>query len=102
MTSMSAVIAIDAVRRTARGVCALLAVGAALTVAGCATTGHPPPIARGELAEAKTFPYYVLYWVGPHFEAHPVAAADGLRAYVDTVGDSVSYGDCLQSKGIFG
>jgi hypothetical protein len=102
MTSMSAVIAIDAVRRTARGVCALLAVGAALTVAGCATTGHPPPIARGELAEAKTFPYYVLYWVGPHFEGRPLAAADGLRGYNDTVGDSVYYGDCVQSKGIFG
>jgi hypothetical protein len=102
MTSMSAVIVIDAVRRTARGVCALLAVGAALAVAGCATTGHPPPIARGELAEAKTFPYYVLYWVGPRFEGRPLAAADGLRSYNDTVGDSVYYGDCLQSKGIFG
>src|ERR1700683_1162260 len=102
MTSMSAVIAIDAVRRTARGVCALLAVGAALTVAGCATTGHPPPIARGELAEGKTFPYYVLYWVGPHFEGRPLAAADRLPGANDTVGDSGYYGDCVQSKGIFG
>jgi hypothetical protein len=73
----------------------------ALAAAGCGT-GHPKPIAGGELAEAKLFPYYRVYWVGPSFENHPLAAVDGLRSYINTVGDSVYYGDCVQSKGIFG
>jgi hypothetical protein len=74
---------------------------AALAAGGCGT-GHPKPIAGGELAEAKLFPYYRIYWVGPSFENHPLAAVDGLRSYINTVGDSVYYGDCVQSKGIFG
>src|SRR5438309_3599065 len=74
---------------------------AALLAGGCGT-GHPKVIAAGELAEAKLFPYYRVYWVGPSFENHPLAAVDGLRSYVNTVGDSVYYGDCVQSKGIFG
>jgi hypothetical protein len=89
---------------SARPTLALLAailLGAALAAGGCAT-GHPKPIAAGELAEAKLFPYYRIYWVGPSFENHPLAAVDGLRSYVNTVGDSVYYGDCVQSKGIFG
>jgi hypothetical protein len=75
--------------------------GLALVAGGCAT-GHPRPVARGELAEAKLFPYYKIYWVGPTFENHPLAAVDGLKSYVVAVGDSVYYGDCVQSKGIFG
>lgn len=94
--------AINAVRRTASRGRALLAIGLALAACGCATTRHPPPIARGELAEAQTFPYYLIYWVGPRFDGHPLAAADGLRGYIDTIGDSVYYGDCVQGKGIFG
>jgi hypothetical protein len=74
---------------------------AALLAGGCGT-GHPRAIAAGELAEAKLFPYYRVYWVGPSFENHPLAAVDGLRSYINTVGDSVYYGDCVQSKGIFG
>jgi hypothetical protein len=74
---------------------------AALLGGGCGT-GHPRPIAAGELAEAKLFPFYRIYWVGPSFENHPLAAVDGLRSYLNTVGDSVYYGDCVQSKGIFG
>ncbi|MBA3809693.1 MAG: hypothetical protein H0X28_15080 [Solirubrobacterales bacterium] len=81
-----------------------LALGAgplALLAGGCGT-GHPRAIARSELAEAQTFPYYRVYWVGPHFEGHALAATDGLRGYIDRIGDSVYYGDCVQSKGIFG
>jgi hypothetical protein len=74
---------------------------AALLGGGCAT-GHPRAIAAGELTEAKLFPYYKLYWVGRSFENHPLAAVDGLRNYSNAVGDSVYYGDCVQSKGIFG
>jgi hypothetical protein len=103
MTAMSAVMVMNAVRRTAwRCRRALLAAAVAILTAGCATTGHPPPIARGELAEAKTFPYYVVYWVGPSFAGHHLTAADGLRGYDDIIGDSVYYGNCVQSKGIFG
>src|SRR4030088_1775329 len=87
-------------RRTRAALAAVL-LGAALA-AGGRGTGHPRAIAPGELAEAKVFPYYRLYWVGPSFENHPLAAVDGLRNYLNTVGDSVYYGDCVQSKGIFG
>jgi hypothetical protein len=82
-------------------VLAALLIGMTLLAAGCGTA-HPRAIASGELAEAKVFPYYKIYWVGPSFENHPLAAVDGLRGYINTVGDSVYYGDCVQSKGIFG
>jgi hypothetical protein len=87
--------------RPALALLAAMLLCAALAAGGCGT-GHPKPIAAGELAEAKLFPYYRIYWVGPSFENHPLAAVDGLRSYVNTVGDSVYYGDCVQSKGIFG
>ena len=80
---------------------AALAVCLAIAVSGCSTS-HPGPLTARELAEAQTFPYYRVYWVGPSFEGNPLAAADGLRGYIDRVGDSVYYGDCVQSKGIFG
>jgi hypothetical protein len=70
-------------------------------LAGCGTE-HPHQIAPRELAEAQTFPYYRTYWAGPTFQGHPLAAADGLRGYIEKIGDSVYYGDCVQSKGIFG
>jgi hypothetical protein len=73
----------------------------AVAAGGCATA-HPRPIVASELAEAETFPYYRLYWVGSAFNGHPLAAADGLNGYINTVGDSVYYGDCVKSKGIFG
>jgi hypothetical protein len=89
-------------RRAARGAFALCAVAAVLLAAGCGGSGHPRPIASDELAEAQTFPYFPVYWVGPTFLGHPLAAADGLRNYIEKIGDSVYYGDCVQSKGIFG
>ena len=76
----------------------LLALGAA----GCATTGRPRPIDAASLAEAQTFPYFKVYWVGRRFEGRPLAAVDGLKGYLPTVGESVYYGDCVQTKGIFG
>jgi hypothetical protein len=100
MTAMNARRTMKAVRRTARMGFGLAALCAALAAGGCAT-GHPRPIAATELAEAQTFPYYMVYWVGPSFEGRPLAAADGLRGYINTVGDSVYYGDCVQSKGVF-
>jgi hypothetical protein len=74
--------------------------GAALA-AGCATT-HPPPLGERELAEAESFPYFRIYWVGPRFESRPLVAADGQKGYISSFGDSVYYGDCIHSKGVFG
>ena len=101
MTAMAPTTANNPLRRAATIAVALSAVCTALAVSGCAT-GHARPIAAGELAEAQTFPYFRIYWVGPSFDGHALAAADGLRGYIDRVGDSVYYGDCVQSKGIFG
>lgn len=89
-------------RRVARGGAALVALCAAVAASGCASTGHPQPIAARELAEAQTFPYYKVYWAGPTFAGQPLAAADGQSGYISTVGDSVYYGDCVHGKGIFG
>src|SRR5437660_2924507 len=73
----------------------------AVAAAGCGT-GAPAPIERGELSEAQTFPYFKVYWVGPSFQGSPLAAADGLKGYIASVGDSVYYGNCVHGKGIFG
>jgi hypothetical protein len=95
----------SALARAARRARALAAAGAAvcaaLAAAGCGTA-HPRAIAAGELAEAQTFPYFRVYWVGPSFDGHPLVAADGLKGYIGRIGDSVYYGDCVQGKGIFG
>jgi hypothetical protein len=72
-----------------------------LAAAGCGA-GHPAPISQRELAEARTFPFYRVYWVGPTFQGSHLTAADGLRGYIEKIGDSVYYGDCVKSKGIFG
>jgi hypothetical protein len=84
-----------------RTILTLAALCTALALSGCAT-GHPRPIAAGTLAEAETFPFYRVYWAGPTFAGHPLAAADGQKGYNSGVGDSVYYGDCVQRKGIFG
>ncbi|MHB1539675.1 MAG: hypothetical protein ACYCUM_11640 [Solirubrobacteraceae bacterium] len=80
---------------------ALAALLTALAASGCATVS-PPPISRGELAAARTFPYYTVYWVGRSFRRHPLTAADGVRGYKPSVGDGVYYGDCLHSRGALG
>jgi hypothetical protein len=101
MTPMSAAATASRPRPTRSSALALLAILASLAIAGCGTS-RPKPLASGSLAEAQTFPYYRLYWVGPSFDGHPLAAADGQRNYIPAIGDSVYYGDCVQSKGIFG
>jgi len=80
----------------------VLAVLCAVVAAGGCATGHPQPLGEQALAEAETFPYYEIYWVGPRFMGQPLAAADGQGGYNSTVGDSVYYGDCVHGKGIFG
>ncbi len=70
---------------------------AALFTSGCATS-QPAPLTVRELAEAQTFPFYRVYWVGPHFGSYSLVAADGRQNYSSSVGDSVYYGNCLPGK----
>jgi hypothetical protein len=88
-------------RRTLHAIALIAALLAAALASGCGT-GHPAPITATELAEAETFPYFRVYWVGHSFRGSPLAAADGQKGYIDRVGDSVYYGDCVKKKGIFG
>ena len=80
---------------------ALALAATTLLASGCGTT-HPPQLEGGALAEAQTFPYYKLYWVGPSFIGKPLAAVDGLKSYSAGIGDSVYYGDCVNGKGLLG
>ena len=89
-------------RRPAHAALALALLRVAAAARAAARPSHPRPISRRRLAEAETFPYYRVYWVGPTFAGQPLAAADGLSGYINTVGDSVYYGDCVHGKGIFG
>jgi hypothetical protein len=79
-----------------------LALLATLTLASGCGTAHPRPLESKALAEAQTFPYYRLYWVGPSFIRKPLAAVDGLKSYSTAIGDSVYYGDCVNGKGLLG
>ncbi len=87
--------------RAARAALALAGILLAIAAAGCGTS-HPAPLPASDLGEAQTFPFYRIYWTGPRFDGHPLAAVDGINGYIPKVGDSVYYGDCVQSKGIFG
>jgi hypothetical protein len=92
-------------RRTRRAAALLsasfLALAGAGLLGGCGA-GHPKPIASAALAEAQTFPYFRVYWVGRSFLGHALAAADAQKGYLSSLGDSVYYGDCVKGKGIFG
>jgi hypothetical protein len=101
MTAMTATTATRPRQRARLATLLLAATCVALVLGGCGTS-HPRPITASELAEAQMFPFYRVYWVGPRFDGHALAAADGLHGYIPTVGDSVYYGDCVQGKGIFG
>jgi hypothetical protein len=83
------------IARISAPVATLLA--AALLVGGCATN-QPAPLTVRELAEAQTFPFYRVYWVGPRFDSYSLVAADGRQNYSSGVGDSVYYGNCLPGK----
>src|SRR5437588_5103597 len=78
-----------------------VALAAALLASGCGTS-NPRPVKASTLAEAQTFPYFPVYWVGSSFEGQPLDAVDGRRTYISTVGESVYYGDCSHEKGVFG
>jgi hypothetical protein len=88
--------------RAARAGSALLTLCAAAALASGCATDQPRQIPAGVLAEAQTFPYYKVYWTGPSFAGQPLAAVDGQKNYISSVGDSVYYGDCVQGRGVFG
>jgi hypothetical protein len=88
-------------RAPIRALAPLAAAALILALAGCGTS-HPAPITARELAEAQTFPYFRVYWVGPRFLGHALSAADGQKGYDSSTGDSVYYGDCVHGKGLFG
>lgn len=79
-----------------------LAACAATFASGCASSATPGLVGARELAEARTFPYYRIYWAGRHFAGEPLAAVDGRKGYNKEVGDSVYYGNCVQGKTVFG
>ncbi len=87
-------------KRVCRGL-ALALLATTTLASGCGTV-HPPALGSAALAEARTFPYYRIYWVGPSFAGHPLAAVDGLKSYSAGIGDSVYYGDCVNGKGLLG
>ena len=80
---------------------ALCAIVAAFALSGCGTT-QPRAVDANELAEAETFPYFRVYWAGHSFLGQPLAAVDGQKGYLSSIGDSVYYGDCVHNKGILG
>jgi hypothetical protein len=84
--------------------CRLVALLVALTASllcGCGAS-QPPAISSLELAEARSFPYYTLYWVGETFAHRPLTAADGVEGYKPKDGDSIYYGDCVSGGSILG
>jgi hypothetical protein len=101
MTAVTATPTSKPRRRIPRAALAILALCVAVAAGGCGTS-QPGELTANELAEAQTFPYFRVYWVGHSFAGRPLAAADGLNGYIEKVGDSVYYGDCVNSKGILG
>ncbi len=74
--------------RAVRGALSVLAACLAAVASGCGTE-HPRPLPAAALAEAQTFPYFPVYWVGPTFQRYALAAVDGQKGYIASVGDSV-------------
>ncbi len=84
---------IAAPQRLARRTTLLGCLCLSLLAGGCATS-HPPPLGAAALAEARSFPYYLVYWAGPSFDGYSITAADARKGYSAAIGDSVYYGDC--------
>jgi hypothetical protein len=87
--------------KRSRAALALTLLATVALASGCGTA-HPPQLEPAALAEAQTFPYYRLYWVGPSFIGRPLSSVDGLKGYSTAIGDSVYYGDCVNGKGLLG
>jgi len=66
---------------------------AASLLSGCAT--HPAgPISDQDLAIARSFRLFTVYWVGRSFDGVALTAADTQRDYNAVAGERVYYGNC--------
>jgi hypothetical protein len=66
---------------------------AASLLSGCAT--HPAgPISEQDLAVARSFRLFTVYWVGRSFDGVALTAADTQRDYNAVAGERVYYGNC--------
>jgi hypothetical protein len=70
---------------------------AAVTLAGCAT-GPAPPISAADLASARAFNRFTVYWAGRGVDGVPLTAADNLYNFNSNAGFAMYYGDC-ESRG---
>ena len=71
-----------------------LGLAAAGLLAGCAT--HPaPPISASQLAYARSFRGYTVYWAGRSVDGAPLTAADNGNSpnYAPTIGLTLYYGN---------
>jgi hypothetical protein len=75
-----------------------LALAAAVALGGCAT--HPAPaISAHDLAAARAFKQFTVYWDGLSVDGVPLTAADNLYDFVNSsVGFAMYYGNC-ESRG---
>ena len=73
------------------------AVGLAGALAGCATA-PAPPISAKQLAYARSFNLFTVYWAGKRMDGIPLTEADGLGDYVAPIGVSMFYGNCLHQS----
>jgi len=89
-------------RRGGRLPTALLAatIAATIALAGCAT--HPAPaISAHDLATARAFNKFTVYWDGPSVDGITLTAADNLYNFVNSsVGFGMYYGNC-EGRGTF-
>src|ERR1700691_1192201 len=63
------------------------------TLAGCATHAAPP-IEATQLAYARSFKLFTLYWAGKRMDGIPLTEADGLGDYSPEIGVTLFYGNC--------
>ena len=76
---------------------AILAGGALL--AGCATHAAPP-ISAKQLAYARSFHLYTVYWAGRSIDGVHLTEADGAGDYDSNIGISMYYGNCEPNGGV--
>jgi len=70
---------------------------ATVTLAGCAT-GSAPPISASDLASARAFNRFTVYWAGHSVDGVALTAADNLYNFNANAGFAMYYGDC-ESRG---
>jgi hypothetical protein len=84
-------------RRTAS--LALAATACALVAAGC-TTHQVAQLTGHDLATARAFKEFTVYWAGMSVDGVNLTAADNLADFNSSVGFALYYGDC-EGRGTF-